>query len=190
MEINLSVIIPVFNEILTIEELLKRVLSQDIVKEIIVVDDYSTDGTRKYLESMKTSGRNDSSGKSVSILFHERNKGKGAAIRTGISAVTGNVVLIQDGDLEYDPKEYRKLLEPISKGLADVVYGSRFMGGPHRVLFFWHYVGNKILTTISNMLNDLNLSDSETCYKVFRTEIIRDIPLRSTRCGFESEITA
>lgn len=182
MSLKLSVVIPVYNERTTLLTLLDRVLAAPYDKELLVVDDFSTDGTRDLLQSY--------SHPQVRIFYHEVNQGKGAAIRTAIRHATGDVVLIQDADLEYDPQEYPKLIEPIEKDLADVVYGSRFLGGPHRVLFYWHYVGNQFLTTISNMMTNLNLSDMETCYKAFRREVIQSIPLRSNRFGFEPEVTA
>ena len=178
---KLTVIIPVFNEVGTILKVLERVKQVPIETEVIVVDDGSTDGTRSLLEK---------GGEGVNVLFHETNQGKGAAIRTALSHVTGELVVIQDADLEYDPSEYLHLMAPILQGKADVVYGSRFLGGPHRVLFFWHAVGNKIITTLSNMLTDLNLSDVETGYKIFKTEILRKITIESNRFGFEPEITA
>ena len=177
----LSVIIPCFNEKNTILELLEKVKAVDINKEIIVIDDNSTDGTRELLKNIKNP---------VHVIFHPKNIGKGSAIQTGIREAKGDFILIQDADLEYDPSEYHLLLKPILDGKADVVYGSRFMGHqPHRVLFFWHYIGNKILTLLSNMLTNLNLTDMETCYKVFRAEIIKKIPLKEKRFGFEPEIT-
>jgi len=179
---RLSVVIPVYNEVRTIEEVVARVRAIPLEKEILIVDDGSTDGTRRRLEDIV---RHDD----VKVLYHERNKGKGAALRTGFAAATGDVVIIQDADLEYDPRDYRTLLEPILDGRADVVYGSRFLGGPHRVLFFWHYVGNRALTLMSNALSNLNLTDMETGYKVFRREILNDLPLRSNRFGFEPEFT-
>ncbi|MFQ6108530.1 MAG: glycosyltransferase family 2 protein [Candidatus Aminicenantales bacterium] len=180
---RLSIIIPVFNEKDTIEEIVRRVQDVDVgmEKEIIIVDDGSDDGSRQILEGMK--------GPYTRVFFHEKNQGKGAALQTGFSKATGEIILVQDADLEYDPRDYPKLLEPILDGRADVVYGSRFLGGPHRVLFFWHYVGNKMLTTLSNMLSNLNLSDMETCYKVFRKSILDKISLKSKRFGFEPEIT-
>lgn len=183
-EMKLSIIIPVYNEESTILEILKRVEAVDtgLEKEIIVVDDRSQDGTREILKSLAP-GR-------CTVLFHETNQGKGAALRTGITRATGDIVLIQDADLEYDPAEYPQLLEPILDGRADAVYGSRFMGGPHRVLFFWHYVGNRFLTTLSNMCTNLNLTDMETCYKVMRGSVLRRITIKSRRFGFEPEITA
>ena len=180
---KLSVIIPVFNEKKTIEEIIRRVQAAEVglEKEIIVVDDASEDGTRQILENLNHPN--------VKICFHSKNQGKGAALRTGFSKVKGDIILIQDADLEYDPKDYPVLLESILNGRADVVYGSRFLGGPHRVFFFWHYVGNKLLTTLSNMFSNLNLSDSETCYKVFKKELLNRITLKSKRFGIEPEIT-
>jgi glycosyltransferase involved in cell wall biosynthesis len=180
---KLSVVVPVFNEKDTIREVLDRVRQADLPKEIIVVDDGSTDGTRDMLQSMESSG-------DLKIILHPENKGKGAALRTGFSEVSGDIVVIQDADLEYDPAEYPNLIRPILENKADVVYGSRFLGGPHRVLLFWHSVGNRVLTILSNMLTDLNLTDMETCYKVFRAEILKDISLRENRFGFEPEFTA
>ena len=181
---KISVVIPVYNEIDTIDEILSRVNKVVIEKEIIVIDDCSTDGTRERLKKISTSNDN------LNVIHHNRNKGKGAALRTGFESVTGDIVIIQDADLEYDPSEYPKLLEPITDGRADVVYGSRFTGGPHRVLFFWHYLGNKFLTLLSNALTNLNLTDMETCYKVFSSRILKDINLKSNRFGFEPEFTA
>ncbi|MDH7512691.1 MAG: glycosyltransferase family 2 protein [Clostridiales bacterium] len=180
---RLSIVIPVFNEVKTIEEILRRVQSVDagLDKEIIVVDDGSTDGTREVLERLASP--------SVKVIFHEKNTGKGSALHTGFAEAGGDIVVVQDADLEYDPREYPQLLEPILDGRADVVYGSRFLGGPHRVLFFWHYVGNRILTTFSNMLSNLNLTDMETCYKVFRKDALQRIKLKSKRFGFEPEVT-
>ena len=174
-------IIPVFNEVRTILKVLERVKQVPIEKEVIVVDDASTDGTRNLLEKR---------GEGVNVLLHETNQGKGAAIRTALPHVTGDLVVIQDADLEYDPSEYLHLMAPILDGKADVVYGSRFLGGPHRVLFFWHAVGNRIITSLSNMMTDLNLSDMETGYKIFKAEVLRKITIESNRFGFEPEITA
>ena len=179
---KLSVVIPVYNEIATIKEILNRVRSVPQDKEIIVIDDGSTDGTKEWLK--------EAAGEDVKVLFHPENKGKGAALRTGFEQVTGDIVIVQDADLEYDPSEYGRLIEPILDGRADVVYGSRFTGGPQRVLFFWHYVGNKFLTLLSNMLTNVNLSDMETCYKVFRAHLLEKITIKSNRFGFEPEITA
>jgi len=180
---KLSVVIPAYNEKNTIEEILRRVQAADagLEKEIVVVDDGSTDGTRDILKKLASPG--------VRVLLHEKNMGKGAALHTGFAQADGEIVLVQDADLEYDPREYVKLLEPILDGRADAVFGSRFLGGPHRVLFFWHYVGNRILTTFSNMLTNLNLTDMETCYKVFKKDILQKIRLKSRRFGFEPEIT-
>ncbi|KPK25102.1 MAG: glycosyl transferase [Nitrospira bacterium SG8_3] len=179
---KLSVVIPVYNEIFTIGEILNRVRSVPQDKEIIVIDDGSTDGTREWLEKLTM--------QEVTVFFHSENKGKGAALRTGFEQATGDIVIIQDADLEYDPRDYDCLIGPIVDGRADVVFGSRFLGGPHRVLFFWHYVGNKVLTVLSNMLTNLNLSDMETGYKAFRTSLLHKIRIKSNRFGFEPEITA
>ena len=183
---KLSVIIPAYNENQTIEVLLQSVLSNPskIELEIIVVDDFSTDGTRELLQKKLS--------KYVTKLcLHERNQGKGAAIRTGILAASGTIILIQDADLEYDPNQYPKLLQPILDGRADVVYGSRFLSeGPRRVLYFWHKVGNNLLTLFSNLLTNLDLTDMETCYKVFKSSVIKDIRIQENRFGFEPEITA
>lgn len=179
---KLSVVIPVYNEIRTIKEIVDRVQSVAQDKEIVIVDDRSTDGTTECLSQI--------SDDNITVLYHPVNRGKGAALRTGFERVTGDIVIIQDADLEYDPAEYGRLIEPILDGRADVVYGSRFMGGPQRVLFFWHYVGNKFLTLLSNMLTNLNLSDMETCYKVFSAHLLEKITIKSNRFGFEPEITA
>jgi glycosyltransferase involved in cell wall biosynthesis len=181
---KISVVIPVYNEVQTIKEIVARVREVELEKEIIIVDDYSTDGTREHLREINQANEN------VKVLYHDHNQGKGAALRTGFQAITGDIVIIQDADLEYDPREYPLLLAPIVDGRADVVYGSRFLAGPHRVLFFWHYVGNKFLTLLSNMFTNLNLTDIETCYKVFKKEIIAEIKLKSNRFGFEPEFTA
>jgi glycosyltransferase involved in cell wall biosynthesis len=180
-----SIIIPCFNEAKTIEKVLERVQESKLSpKEIIVVDDGSTDGTRELLLGRLAS-------RTHHLVFHEFNQGKGAAIRTGISKSTGDIIIIQDSDLEYDPQDYERLVEPILSDKADVVYGSRFAGGEsHRVLLFWHSVGNKFLTLLSNMLTDLNLTDMETGYKVFRREILQNISIQESRFGFEPEITA
>lgn len=181
---KLSVIIPVYNERATLRKIIERVRAVDIPKEIIVVDDYSTDGTRELLES-------ELSPLVDRVVFHERNMGKGAAIRTGVKYVTGDYVIIQDADLEYDPQEYHLLLEPILQGKADVVYGSRFLTGKaHRVLYFWHAVGNKFLTLLSNMFTNLTLTDMETCYKMIRADVLKQIEIEQDRFGFEPEITA
>ncbi len=180
---RISVVIPVYNEANTIREVVRRVQAVPIDKEIIIVDDCSTDGTRQHLEEI---GKADN----VKVLYHEKNQGKGAALRSGFAAASGDVIVIQDADLEYDPAEYPKLLQPIKDGRADVVYGSRFLGGPHRVLYFWHYMGNKSLTFLSNVMSNLNLTDMETCYKLFKREVLAKIRLRSNRFGIEPELTA
>jgi glycosyltransferase involved in cell wall biosynthesis len=185
---TLSIVIPVYNEKATIRQILRDVgiaHSSGLEKEIVLVDDFSTDGTREILKEIPE-GRDG-----IRVFFHDRNQGKGAALRTGIRQTTGDIVLIQDADLEYDPNEYPKLLAPILEGKADVVYGSRFAGGESkRVIFYWHSVGNKILTTLSNMFTGINLTDMETCYKVFRGEIIRKIRIEEDRFGFEPEVTS
>ncbi len=184
---KLSVVIPVYNEATTIREVVDLVVAAKtpIEKELVLVDDCSKDGTREVLLQMATEHPE------WRILFHEKNRGKGAALRTGFAAATGDLVIIQDADLEYDPREYPLLLGPILEGRADVVFGSRFLGGgPHRVCFFWHYLGNKLLTTFSNMMTNLNLTDMEVCYKVFRREVLQSIVLQEERFGFEVEITA
>ena len=181
---RLSTVIPVYNEVGTIKEIVSRVQEVGLEKEIVIVDDYSTDGTREHLREISQNHEN------VKVLYHDHNQGKGAALRTGFQAVTGDIVIIQDADLEYDPREYPLLLAPIVDGRADVVYGSRFLGGPHRVLFFWHYVGNKFVTLLSNMFTNLNITDMETCYKVFKKEVLDQINIKSNRFGFEPEFTA
>jgi len=189
---KVSIIIPVFNEVHFILKTLKAVRSAKIgvaKKEIIVVDDGSTDGTHKKLK--KSKNQNKKYGVTIKIVRLKKNKGKGAAIRAGLKMVTGQIVAIQDADLEYSPRELKKLIKPISLGYADVVYGSRFMGGePHRVLFFWHMIANKLLTLVSNAFTNLNLTDMETGYKVFRTSVLKKIILKENRFGFEPEITA
>ncbi|PYV18566.1 MAG: glycosyl transferase [Acidobacteria bacterium] len=180
---KLSVVIPIYNEKNTLLELLGRVRRVELEKEIILVDDYSTDSTRDLLTSLPR-------GDDLRILYQPSNMGKGAALRRGFEAVTGDIVVVQDADLEYDPAEYLVLIQPILANRADVVYGSRFLGGPHRVLLFWHSVGNKVLTTLLNMMTGLNLTDMETCYKVFRADLLGRIVLRENRFGFEPEFTA
>jgi glycosyltransferase involved in cell wall biosynthesis len=180
---TLSVVVPVYNEVRTIVDVIERVVKAPVglAKEIIVVDDASTDGTRQLLESMLTA--------EVRVIFHDVNRGKGAAIRTGIAHASGDIVLIQDADQEYDPRDYPLLLEPILEDQADVVFGNRFHGGPHRVLYFWHYAGNRILTLLTNVLTGLNVTDMEVGYKVFRHDVLRRLTLKSDRFGFEPEVT-
>ena len=183
---KLSIIIPCYNESATISQVINKIceLNLPVQKEIVIVDDCSKDSSREYLETLENV-------QNIKVYFHEKNLGKGAALRTGFSNATGDIMLIQDADLEYDPSEYPKLLKPILEGRADVVYGSRFSGGEeHRVLYFWHYVGNNFLTLLSNVFTNLNLTDMEVCYKVFRKEILKKIVLRENRFGFEPEITA
>ncbi len=179
---KLSIVMPVFNEINTIDTIIKKVLNTHFSKELIIIDDGSEDGTREYLKKLEDSR--------IQVIYHEKNMGKGAALQTGFSRVKGDLVIIQDADLEYDPGDYGKLIQPILLGYADVVYGSRFLGGPHRVLFFWHYLANKFLTTISNVFTNINLSDMETCYKVFKSEVAKKLNLQSQSFGVEPEITA
>jgi glycosyltransferase involved in cell wall biosynthesis len=183
-DVVVSVVIPAFNEIHTAERLLRSVRAVKLHWQVIVVDDGSSDGTRDLLRRLEGEGVIDT------LVFHERNQGKGAALRTGFQHARGDVVVVQDADLEYDPAEIPLLLEPILEGKADAVYGSRFLGGPHRVLFFWHSVGNRVLTTLSNMFTDVNLTDMETCYKMIRRDLLETLPLTSQRFGFEPEITA
>jgi glycosyltransferase involved in cell wall biosynthesis len=183
----LSVIIPCFNEINTIEKIIDAVRNSPYKnKEIIIIDDFSKDGTREKLQQ-----EIEGSGLVSKILYHDRNRGKGAALRTGFKAASGSIVIVQDADLEYDPNQYEDILAPIISGRADVVFGSRFMGGqPHRVVYFWHRLGNGFLTLMSNVFTNLNLTDMETCYKAFRREIIQSIEIEEDRFGFEPEITA
>ncbi len=181
---KISAVIPVYNEAATIEQIISKVRSTGRVAEIIAVDDGSGDGTRDLLKRLADEVDE------LRVFYHDRNRGKGAALRTAFREVEGDVIVIQDADLEYDPADYEELLAPILDGRADVVYGSRFLGGPHRVIFFWHYVANVLLTLLSNALNNVNLTDMETGYKAFRSEVIQDMPLRSDRFGFEPEFTA
>ncbi len=198
---RISIVIPVYNERATIEEILLRVQAVDLRKEIIVVDDGSTDGTRGFLEEVATharqgqgefmlprAGRGLPTG-NIRVYFQARNGGKGAALRRGFAEAHGQVVVIQDADLEYDPQDLLVLIEPIDRGLADVVYGSRFLGGPHRVLLFWHSVGNRFLSMLSGAVTNLNLSDVWTCYKAFKREVLAGIEIKEDRFGFEQEIT-
>jgi glycosyltransferase involved in cell wall biosynthesis len=180
---NLSVIIPAYNEVKTIREIVSRVRSTGLVFEIMVVDDGSTDGTREVLKELADQGL-------IRMVLHDHNQGKGAAVRTGIDHVTGDVILIQDADLEYDPRDYQSLLKPLEEGIADVVYGSRFLGGARRPILFWNMVANKILTLVTNILYNNILTDMETGYKLFRREIVQDMPLHSKRFEFEPEFTA
>ncbi|MEC9423124.1 MAG: glycosyltransferase family 2 protein, partial [Nitrospinota bacterium] len=181
--LKISIVIPIYNEQRTLETLVAKVNAADYDKEIILVDDFSTDGTRETLKVYENK-------ENFKVLYHNRNQGKGAALRTGFSNVDGDIIIIQDADLEYNPSDYGTLLEPILDGRADVVYGSRFLGGPHRVLFFWHYVGNMVLTTFSNMLTNVNLTDMETGYKVFTKEVNERLTFNCDRFGFEPEFTA
>ncbi|GAB4330447.1 MAG: glycosyltransferase family 2 protein [Calditrichia bacterium] len=181
-DVFLSVVIPVYNEINTLEEIIRRVEAAPYRKELIIVDDCSTDGSREFLQSLKK--------EHIRVFYHEKNMGKGAALNTGFKHCAGNLVIVQDADLEYDPAEYPKLVMPVLKHGADVVYGSRFTGeGPHRVHLFWHYVGNKLLTLFSNMFSNLNLTDMETCYKLFRREVLQNIQIESRGFGVEPELT-
>jgi glycosyltransferase involved in cell wall biosynthesis len=182
--LRLTVLIPVYNEATTIEHVVDRVRQAAIPTEIVAVDDASTDGSGPVLDRLHSARKIDQ------VVHHPVNRGKGAAIRSGIAHATGDVIVIQDADLEYDPAELPFLLKPIADGRADAVFGSRFQGGPHRVLYFWHYVGNRFLTLLSNMFTNLNLTDMETCYKLVRADILKRVPLKSNRFGFEVEITA
>jgi glycosyltransferase involved in cell wall biosynthesis len=181
-DFKLSVVIPVYNERQWVRELVRRVQAVPIPKEVILVDDCSTDGTREILKELQ--------GPHVRVIYQEHNQGKGAALREGFRHATGSVVLVQDADLEYDPSEYPRLIQPIVENKADVVYGSRFIGDNHRVLYYWHSVANSMLTGLSNMFTNLNLTDMETCYKIFRREVLADLRLKSNRFGFEPEVTA
>ena len=183
-DLLLSVVIPVYNEQNTIREILRQVRAVPVAKQIILVDDCSKDGTRDVLGELEKTDTD------LTIVYHERNQGKGAALRTGFQHARGQIVIVQDADLEYDPRQYPQLLQPIIEGKADVVYGSRFIGESHRVLHFWHSQGNRVLTLLSNFFTDLNLTDMEVCYKVFRREVIQGITLKSDRFGFEPEVTA
>lgn len=190
-----SLVIPVFNEAATLGEILRRIAAVDFPKELVIVDDFSTDGSREFLERLSTEGwaalpgstpvnRNE-----LKVLFQEKNQGKGAALRRGFSEASGDIVLVQDADLEYDPKDIPRLIQPIVDGVADVVFGSRFIGTPRRVLYFWHTVMNQTLTLLSNIASGLNLTDMETCYKAFRRDVLQGIRLEEDRFGFEPEIT-
>jgi glycosyltransferase involved in cell wall biosynthesis len=183
-DFTLSVVIPVYNEVNTLAEILRQVRAVPVNKQIILVDDCSKDGTRELLQRMAESETD------LTIAFHDVNRGKGAALRTGFQHARGQVVIVQDADLEYDPSEYPQLLQPILEGKADVVFGSRFIGEKHRVLHYWHSLANKFLTCLSNMFTNLNLTDMEVCYKVFRREVIQGVSLKSNRFGFEPEVTA
>jgi glycosyltransferase involved in cell wall biosynthesis len=182
--VRLSVLIPVYNEAETVARVVARLRSVPLGLELVAIDDASTDGSAGILDGLAREGRLDR------VVHHERNRGKGAAIRSGIREATGDVIVIQDADLEYDPAELPGLLAPIAEGRADAVFGSRFQGGPHRVLYFWHSVGNSLLTLLSNMFTDLNLTDMETCYKLVRADLLKHLPLTANRFGFEVEITA
>jgi glycosyltransferase involved in cell wall biosynthesis len=185
---KLSIVIPVYNEVSLVGTVLDRVeaaqLPAGMSREIVLVDDFSTDGTRERLQGLAAERPH------LTVLFHDHNRGKGAALRTGFAAASGDCVIVQDADLEYDPAEYPALLAPLIDGRADVVFGTRFLGGTHRVLYYWHSVGNWLLTTLSNMLSNVNLTDMECCYKLFRREILERIDLRENRFGFEPEVTA
>lgn len=192
---RVSLVIPVYNESRTLAELLRRVVAVDFPKELVLVDDFSTDGSREFLQSLQEKGlellegtpRNENT---LRVLFQEKNQGKGAALRRGFQEATGDIVLVQDADLEYDPRDIPRVIQPILDGVADVVFGSRFIGSPRKVLYYWHTMGNKLLTTLSNMTSGLNLTDMETCYKAFRAEVIKSIQVEEDRFGFEPEVTA
>ena len=181
--LKLSIVIPIYNERETLETLIAKVNSVDYDKEILLIDDFSSDGTREVLKKYENK-------ENFQVLYHDHNQGKGAALRTGFSNVNGDIIIIQDADLEYNPADYGTLIEPILDGRADVVYGSRFLGGPHRVLFFWHSIGNMVLTTFSNMLTNINLTDMETGYKVFTKRVNDTLTFKCDRFGFEPEFTA
>jgi len=181
--LKLSIVIPIYNERETLETLIAKVNSVDYDKEILLIDDFSSDGTREVLKKYENK-------ENFQVLYHDHNQGKGAALRTGFSNVNGDIIIIQDADLEYNPADYGTLIEPILDGRADVVYGSRFLGGPHRVLFFWHSIGNMVLTTFSNMLTNINLTDMETGYKVFTKKVNDTLTFKCDRFGFEPEFTA
>src|SRR5260370_9182334 len=199
---KVSIVIPVYNEKSTVDEILRRVLDTEVRKEVIIVDDCSTDGTRQMLENMAArqakgeafaqaeDGSDPIELRDLKFFFQAPNQCEGAALRRCFAQVTGDIVVVQDADLEYDPRDYAKLLEPIIDGRADVVYGSRFLGGPQRVLYFWHYVANRMLTLLSDIFTNLKLTDMETCYKAFRREVLAGVQLKSNRFGFEPEITA
>lgn len=181
--IRLSVVMPVFNEVDTLEEIVRQVLATGMAFEIVMVDDGSTDGTRDLMKQWEDHD-------TIKILYHDKNRGKGSAVRTGFNAASGNTIIIQDADLEYDPRDYADVVRPIAEGRADVVYGSRFLGKPARKMNFWHRVGNFVLTLVTNVLYNLDLSDMETCYKCFRADVVKGLPLHSKRFEFEPEITA
>ncbi len=193
---RVSVVIPVYNELATLPELLRRLVAVPFDKEVVMVDDGSTDGSRELLERLAREGVAGLPGAvaagetTLRVLLQDRNRGKGAALRRGFADSTGEVVIVQDADLEYDPRDIPRVVQPILEGQADVVYGSRFIGSPRRVLYFWHTVVNQVLTTLSNAACDLNLTDMETCYKAFKGELIRSLPLQEDRFGFEPEVTA